>query len=61
MGLTAYIKTNLEARQDAKDYKNKIEKSEKIVREGQRIDLRVLIQEEKNLIDSAKKVALDNG
>ena len=39
MGLAAYIKTNLEAKQDAKDYKNEIKKLEVIVKEGQKIDL----------------------
>lgn len=54
MGLAAYVKTNLEARKDVKDYQNKMEKLERIVRSGQRIDPRVLIKEEKGLIDSAK-------
>lgn len=54
MGLAAYIKTNFEARKDAKDYKNKIRELEEIISEGQRIDPRVLIQKEKDLIDSAK-------
>lgn len=54
MGLTAYIKTNLEARRDAKDYRHRIEELERIARSGQRIDPRVLIKEEKSLIDSAE-------
>jgi hypothetical protein len=54
MGLAAYIKTNFEARKDAKDYKNEIRKLQEIISEGQRIDPSVLIQKEKDLIDSAK-------
>lgn len=54
MGLAAYIKTNLEARRDTKKYQIRIEELERIARSGQRIDPRILIKEEKDLIDSAK-------
>ncbi|MBW2039837.1 MAG: hypothetical protein JRI46_09610 [Deltaproteobacteria bacterium] len=48
MGISAYIKTNLEARKREKELQNLIGK-------GQMIDPRILIQKEKDLIDSAKE------
>lgn len=53
-GLAAYVKTNLEARRDAREYKSRLEELETIIREGQRIDPSVLIKKQKNLIDSAE-------
>lgn len=54
MGIAAYVKTNLEARKDARNYLNRILELEETVRKGQRIDPRVLIEKEKDLIESAK-------
>lgn len=53
-GLAAYVKTNLEARRDAREYKSRLEELETIIREGQRIDPSVLIKKQKNLIASAE-------
>lgn len=52
--LAAYVKTNLEARRDAREYKSRLEELETIIREGQRIDPSVLIKKQKKLIDSAE-------
>ena len=53
-GLAAYVKTHLEARRDAREYKSRLEELETIIREGQRIDPSVLIKKQKNLIASAE-------
>ena len=54
MGLAAYLKTNFEGRQREKDLKNKIEELEGFIKQGQMIDPRLLIQKEKDLINSAR-------
>lgn len=53
-GLAAYVKMNLEARRDAKDYETRIRELEQMIVKGLTIDPTLLIREEKELIDNAK-------
>jgi len=55
MGLAAYIKTNHEGRQREREYQQRIEQLEDIIRRGQRIEFEKLISEQKKFIRSAKK------
>ena len=54
MGIAAYVKTNLEARQDMKNYEKNIAELRETISKGLKIEPRILIEKVKDLIDRAK-------